>query len=81
MPRSSKVRLALTRIFRESDDIEEMLTVVVQEAGVIAKSNEWRLLKQVKEESDVVHLNIIIELLWKAVAKERLIKTLEDIHN
>jgi hypothetical protein len=26
-------------------------------------------------------LNIIIELLWKAVAKERLIQTLEDIHN
>ena len=81
LPRSSKVRLALMRVFRESDDIEEMLTVVVQEAGVIAKSNEWRLLKQIKEESDVAHLNIIIELLWKAVAKERLIKTLEDIHN
>jgi len=81
LPRSSIVRLALTRIFRESDDIEEMLTVVVQEAGVIAKSKEWRLLKKTKEESDVAYLNIIIELLWKAVAKERLIKTLEDIHN
>lgn len=81
LPRSSKVRLALTRIFRESDDIEEMLTVVVQEAGVIAKTSDWRRLKQIKEESDVSYLNIIIELLWKAVAKERLIKTLEDIHN
>lgn len=81
LPRSSKVRLALTRIFRESDDIEEMLTVVVQEAGIIAKSKEWRLLKQVKENNDVTYLNIVIELLWKAVAKERLIKTLEDIHN
>lgn len=81
LPRSSKVRLALTRIFRESADIEEMLTVVVQEAGIIAKASDWRLLKQIKEESDVSYLNIIIELLWKAVAKERLIKTLEDIHN
>jgi hypothetical protein len=58
-----------------------MLTVVVQEAGIIAKSSDWRLLKEVKENSDVSYLNIIIELLWKAVAKERLIKTLEDIHN
>jgi hypothetical protein len=81
LPRSSKVRLSLTRIFRESDNIEEMLTVVVQEAGIIAKSPDWRLLKQVKENSDVAYLNIIVELLWKAVAKERLIKTLEDIHN
>jgi len=53
----------------------------VQEAGIIAKSHDWRLLKEVKENSDVPYLNIIIELLWKAVAKERLIKTLEDIHN
>lgn len=81
LPRSSKVRLALTRIFRESGDIEEMLTVVVQEAGIIAKSSDWRLLKEIKENSNVSYLNIIIELLWKAVAKERLIKTLEDIHN
>ena len=81
LPRSSKVRLSLTRIFRESDNIEEMLTVVVQEAGIIAKSTDWRQLKQVKENSDVPYLNIIVELLWKAVAKERLIKTLEDIHN
>ncbi len=81
LPRSSKVRLSLTRIFRESDNIEEMLTVVVQEAGIIANSTDWRQLKQVKENSDVAYLNIIVELLWKAVAKERLIKTLEDIHN
>ena len=81
LPRSSKVRLSLTRIFRESGDIEEMLTVVVQEAGIIAKTADWRLLKDVKENSDVAYLNIIVELLWKAVAKERLIKTLEDIHN
>lgn len=81
LPRSSNVRLALTRIFRETGDIEEMLTVVVQEAGIIAKSRDWRLLKEIKENSDVTYLNIIIELLWKAVAKERLIKTLEDIHN
>jgi hypothetical protein len=58
-----------------------MLTVVVQEAGIIAKTADWRLLKDVKENSDVAYLNIIVELLWKAVAKERLIKTLEDIHN
>ena len=81
LPRSSKVRLGLTRIFRESDNIEEMLTVVVQEAGIIAKSPDWRMLKQIKEDSDVAYLNIVVELLWKAVAKERLIKTLEDIHN
>lgn len=81
LPRSSKVRLALTRIFRESAEIEEMLTVVVQEACIIANSPDWRLLKEVKENSEVAYLNIVIELLWKAVAKERLIKTLEDIHN
>ena len=81
LPRSSKVRLALTRIFRESGDIEEMLTVVVQEAGVIAKSNDWRLLKDIRERNEIPYLNTVVELLWKAVAKERLIKTLEDIHN
>jgi hypothetical protein len=81
LPRSSKVRLALTRIFRESADIEEMLTVVVQEAGIIAKSKDWRVLKDIREENEISYLNIVVELLWKAVAKERLIKTLEDIHN
>ena len=81
LPRSSKVRLALTRIFRESADIEEMLTVVVQEAGIIAKSNDWRVLKDIREKNEIPYLNIVVELLWKAVAKERLIKTLEDIHN
>ncbi len=81
LPRSSKIRLALTRIFRESGDIEEMLTVVVQEAGVVAKSDDWRLLKDIREKNEIPYLNIVVELLWKAVAKERLIKTLEDIHN
>jgi hypothetical protein len=81
LPRSSKVRLALTRIFRESADIEEMLTVVVQEAGIIAKSDDWRVLKDIREKNEIPYLNIVVELLWKAVAKERLIKTLEDIHN
>lgn len=81
LPRSSKVRLALTRIFRESADIEEMLTVVVQEAGIIAKSNDWRILKDIREKNEIPYLNIVVELLWKAVAKERLIKTLEDIQN
>ncbi len=81
LPRSSKIRLALTRIFRESGDIEEMLTVVVQEAGIVAKSNDWRLLKDIREKNEIPYLNIVVELLWKAVAKERLIKTLEDIHN
>jgi hypothetical protein len=81
LPRSSKIRLALTRIFRESGDIEEMLTVVVQEAGIVAKSDDWRLLKDIREKNEIPYLNIVVELLWKAVAKERLIKTLEDIHN
>ncbi len=81
LPRSSKIRLALTRIFRESGDIEEMLTVVFQEAGIVAKSNDWRVLKDIREQNEVPYLNIVVELLWKAVAKERLIKTLEDIHN
>ncbi|MFZ7127901.1 MAG: hypothetical protein ACOWWM_17225 [Desulfobacterales bacterium] len=81
LPRSSQLRLALTRIFRESADIEEMLTVLVQEAGVIAKTDEWKTLKDIKEENQIPHMSIIVELFWKAVAKERLIKTLEDIHN
>ena len=81
LPRSSKIRLALTRIFRESGDIEEMLTVVVQEAGIVANSNDWRLLKDIREKNEIPYLSIVVELLWKAVAKERLIKTLEDIHN
>lgn len=81
LPRSSKLRLALTRIYRETEDVEEMLTVLVQEAGVIAKTGEWKQLKDIKEENKIPHMSIIIELLWKSVAKERLIRTLEDIHN
>lgn len=81
LPRSSQLRLALTRIFRESDDIEEMLTVLVQEAGVVSKTEEWKVLKEIKEENQIPRISILIELLWKAVAKERLIRTLEDIHN
>jgi hypothetical protein len=81
LPRSSQVRLSLTRIFRESADIEEMLSVVVQEAGVIAKSAEWRQLKEIKDQNSTPFLTVVIDILWKAVAKERLIKTLEDIQN
>jgi hypothetical protein len=81
LARSSQVRLALTRIFRESADIEEMLSVVVQEAGVIAKSSDWRQLKDIKEQNSSSFLTVVIDILWKAVAKERLIKTLEDIQN
>ncbi len=81
LPRSGLLRLALTRIFRESGDLEEMLTVLVQEASVIAKTDEWKALKEIKDNNKIPHMSIIIELLWKAVAKERLIRTLEDIHN
>ena len=58
-----------------------MLSVVVQEAGVIAKSSDWRQLKDIKEQNSSSFLTVVIDILWKAVAKERLIKTLEDIQN
>jgi hypothetical protein len=81
LPRSSLLRLALMRISRESFDIEEMLSVVNQEAEVIAKSDDWKILKEIKDKNLTPFMNFIFELLWKAVAKERLRKTLEDIHN
>jgi hypothetical protein len=81
LSRSSHLRMALTRIFRESDEIEEMLSVLVHEAGVIANTDEWKMLKEIKENNKLSNMSIIVELLWKAVARERLIRTLEDIHN
>jgi hypothetical protein len=81
LPRSSLLRLALMRISRESFDIEEMLSVVNQESEVIAKSDDWKILKEIKDNNLSPFMNFIFELLWKAVAKERLRKTLEDIHN
>lgn len=81
LPRSSLLRLALMRIARESMDIEEMLSVVNQEAEVIGKSDDWKILKEVKDNNLTPFMSFIVDLLWKAVAKERLRKTLEDIHN
>ena len=79
LPRSSLIRLALTRIFRDSPDPEELLSAVTREAGILFNSNDWKIVKDLKEETRESFLSPIVLLLWEEISKRYMIRVWEDL--
>jgi hypothetical protein len=63
LPRSSMVRVAITRIFRESVDSTEMKALIVREAQKIIKPSEKELLKQLQQQKLPPSISAIVHLL------------------
>ncbi len=69
LPRSSTVRVALARIFRESIDAQELLATVDSEARKIVHSDQWRTLREIRSKKQLSAANYIIDLLWEEISR------------
>ncbi|MFP4532124.1 MAG: hypothetical protein ACLFNS_05520 [Desulfobacterales bacterium] len=70
LPRSSNVRLVLTRLYRSAIDAEELAATVGVEADKINKANDMEELKMIREGHAIDFLHPLIELLWQAVNRQ-----------
>ena len=70
LPRSSNVRLVITRLYRSAIDAEELAATVGVEADKINTANEMEELKIIREGQSIDFLQPLIELLWQAVNRE-----------
>ena len=66
LARSSIVRVALSRIFRNAVNIGELLATIHLEAKKIAQANQDEELKSLKEGNGLPFLNLTVGLLWEA---------------
>ncbi len=69
LPRSSTVRVALARIFRESIDAQELLATVDSEARKIVHSDQWRTIREIRSKNQLSAANYIIDLLWDEISR------------
>jgi len=68
LKRSSMLRVALTRIFREAVNENQIRAAAEKEAGKIKSSKAEKIaLNKIREENQVPYMKDIIELLWQAV--------------
>jgi hypothetical protein len=68
LKRSSPLRVALTRIFREAVNENQIRAAAEKEAGKINQSEAEKIaLTKIREENQVPYIKDIIELLWQAV--------------
>ena len=70
LKRSSALRIALTRIFRDASDSEQLLTAVKRESRKIKDSPELSDLPALKENSSTPFLKDLLELIEQAVHAE-----------
>lgn len=80
IPRSSIVRLSLTRIFRGAEDTEELFSAVSHEAERIVNADEWKTLRDLKKNIQVPFLRNIICILWEEVSKIYMKKAWLSLH-
>jgi hypothetical protein len=66
LTRSSVVRMALTRLFRDASSHDQLLESAVNEAGKITDPKEKANLKQLLESTPTPYLKNLLELLWQA---------------
>jgi hypothetical protein len=81
LPRSSIVRLALTRIFRSATEPEELILVASQEADRIVNAEEWRTLRQLIDSNQINFISNIIYILWEEVSRNYMKKAWETLHS
>jgi hypothetical protein len=65
--RSSTVRMVLTRIFRSTEDPEELMLAIQNEAGKIFSLGDQEELQMIKKINVNEHLAPVIELLYEEV--------------
>jgi DNA-binding MarR family transcriptional regulator len=70
LKRSSILRVALTRIFRDAVDEEQVSEAVKQEAGKVSDPEERATLKKLADDNPVPFIQEMIELLQHAVNKK-----------
>jgi hypothetical protein len=81
LPRSSIVRLALTRIFRSATEPEELIFVTSQEAVRIVNAEEWKTLRQLIDSNQINFISNIIYILWEEVSRIYMKKAWETLHS
>ena len=69
LPRSSLVRLALTRIFRDSSSAQELVAATVNEASLIVEESDREAVRSLRENNEIPFLVNLIHLLWDEVIK------------
>lgn len=70
LPRSSNVRLVLTRLYRSAIDPEELEESIGIEADKINTANDLDELRMIRQMQAIGFLNPLIELLWQAVNRK-----------
>ena len=70
LSQSSIIRLAMTRLFKSSEDINSFLTTLAQEAENIVFVNEYQNLKKIKNKEGEFLLDDLIFLLWDEVVEK-----------
>ena len=70
LPRSSNVRLVITRLYRSAIDPEELEESIGIETEKINTDNDIAELKMIREMQAVDFLDPLIELLWQAVNRK-----------
>ncbi len=65
LKRSSMLRLALTRIFRDATDEEDLMATVSEEARKIIRPEDREALQRIKEENRASYIGGLINLLWE----------------
>lgn len=70
LPRSSNVRLVITRLYRSAIDPEELEESIGIETEKINTDNDMAELKMIREMQTVDFLDPLIELLWQAVNRK-----------
>ena len=67
LTRSGNVRLALTRIFRDSMDADELMTTISKEADRIVSSGEQDIIRNLRKVGQVTFITNILHLLWETI--------------
>ena len=70
LPRSSNVRLVLTRLYRSAIDPEELEESIGIEADKINTAYDLDELRMIRQMQAIGFLNPLIELLWQAVNRD-----------
>ena len=70
LPRSSNVRLVLTRLYRSAIDPKELEESIDIEADKINTTHDMNELRMIREMQAIDFLNPLIELLWQAVSRD-----------
>ena len=71
LARSSLVRVALSRIFRNAVNVRELLSTIHLEARKIIQADQWELVQRLKESNGLPLINRTLGLLWAEILSLR----------